>query len=38
LNVDDADTFMPRDFLNGFAVSGQEEIGDGLTAKTFLRT
>ena len=38
LNVDDADTFMPKDFLNGFAVSGQEEIGDGLTAKTFLRT
>jgi hypothetical protein len=29
---------MPKGFLNGFAVSGEEDIGDGLTAKTFLRT
>jgi dihydrofolate reductase len=37
LDVPDADTFMPRNFLDGFAVSNEEAIGDGLTARTFLR-
>ena len=37
LDVPDADTFMPKEFLDGFAVAGEEDIADGLIAKTFLR-
>ena len=37
LDVPDADTFMPKEFLDGFAVADEEDIGDGLIAKTFLR-
>lgn len=35
--VDDADVFMPKDFLNGFNEIEQQELGDALTARTFLR-
>lgn len=36
-NVDDADTFMPADFLAGFTEIGSEEIGEGLVARTYER-
>ena len=35
--VDDADVFMPENFLLGFSESNSEDIGDGLTAKTYDR-
>jgi dihydrofolate reductase len=35
--VEDADVFMPEDFLNGFNEVEQRELGDALTARTFLR-
>ena len=35
--VDDADVFMPENFLLGFSESTSEDIGDGLTAKTYDR-
>lgn len=37
LTVEDANTFMPKGFLEEFAVSDEQEIGDGLKVKTFLR-
>ena len=37
LTVDDADTFMPTDFLDGFTIAGEDDIGDGLRVKTYLR-
>lgn len=37
LTIDDADTFMPANFLDGFACSGEEDLGDGLKVRTFLR-
>ena len=38
VSVDDADTFMPRNFLDSYEFSEEHAIGDGLTAKTFLRS
>lgn len=38
LSVDDADVFMPQNFLDGFECSDTENIGEGLTVKYFLRT
>lgn len=37
LNVDDADTFMPTDFLDGFELAETTDIGDGLIVKTLHR-
>jgi len=36
--VEGADAFMPEDFLDGFAVSGSEDLGDGLIVKTYTRS
>lgn len=33
----DADTFMPRDFLDGFEVSETRDLGEGLIARTLCR-
>lgn len=35
--VDDADTFMPEDFLENFTIDETEELGEDLVVKTFLR-
>jgi dihydrofolate reductase len=35
--VEGADTFMPRDFLDGFECVEQKGLGDGLIVKTFQR-
>lgn len=35
--IDDADVFMPRDFLDGFVLKKRKEIGDGLIVDTFDR-
>ena len=35
--VEDADVFMPEDYLSGFTESDAREIGDGLVVKTFRR-
>jgi dihydrofolate reductase len=37
LNVDDADVFMPNDFLDGFDSVERREIGDGLIVETLRR-
>ena len=37
LTVDDADVFMPSYFLDGFACTDEEGLGDGLKVRTFLR-
>lgn len=37
VSVDDADTFMPRDFLKGFRVTDEMELADGLKVKVFER-
>ncbi|HVF50029.1 MAG TPA: dihydrofolate reductase [Pyrinomonadaceae bacterium] len=37
LTVEDADTFMPADFLRGFALRDTEEIGDDLKVSTYER-
>lgn len=37
LVVEDADTFMPRDFLDGFRVEDKVHLGDGLRVKIFQR-
>ncbi|MEZ5345624.1 MAG: dihydrofolate reductase [Pyrinomonadaceae bacterium] len=37
LEVDDADVFMPDDFLDGFTESDSEEIDRGLFVKTYRR-
>ena len=34
-NIENADTFMPRDFLAGFVESKVQELGDGLRVKVF---
>lgn len=36
--IKDADTFMPSDFLAGFAESSKQTVGDGLTVKTYERS
>ena len=35
--VEDADVFMPRDFLEGFDENERSELGEGLTVRTFRR-
>jgi dihydrofolate reductase len=35
--IDDADVFMPVQFLDDFELSGSKEIGDGLIVETFDR-
>lgn len=35
--VEDADVFMPRDFIDGFDESERRELGEGLTVRTFRR-
>ena len=35
--VADADTFMPRDFLDGFDVIKKKDLGDGLVVETLCR-
>ena len=37
LNVEDADTFMPTDFLDGFVLDETRDIGEGLTVKILHR-
>lgn len=37
LTVEDADTFMPRDFLDGFESSDNIDLGDGLRVKVYVR-
>ena len=37
IEVEDADAFMPEDFLDGFEEGGTEDLGDGLIVKTFRR-
>jgi len=37
IEVEDADTFMPRDFLAAFEEQDARDLGDGLRVKTFQR-
>jgi dihydrofolate reductase len=37
ITVEDADTFMPRDFLDGFEERDTIDLGDGLIVKVFQR-
>jgi dihydrofolate reductase len=37
LAVDDADTFMPTDFVDGFSVESTRDLGEGLVVKTYVR-
>jgi hypothetical protein len=37
LTVDGADTFVPPNYLKGFAPTDRKEIYDGLTVSTYLR-
>ena len=37
LTVEDADVFMPEDFLKGFTLRKTEDLGDGLKVETFRR-
>ena len=37
ITVDDADTFMPRGFLDGFTPSDEIDLGDGLRVRVFQR-
>ncbi len=37
LTVDDADVFMPAEFLSGFEIVESREVGDSLTVETFRR-
>lgn len=37
IEVEDADTFMTRDFLDGFVERDQIDLGDGLRVKVFQR-
>lgn len=38
LTIDDADVYMPRDFLNGFELESTRELGEGLVVKSYHRT
>ncbi len=38
LDVQDADTFMPKDFLDGFEVGEAKELADNLRVKIYSRT
>jgi dihydrofolate reductase len=35
--IADADVFMPQDFLEGFSLTGEKDIGDGLKVEFFRR-
>ncbi|MBK7707764.1 MAG: dihydrofolate reductase [Acidobacteria bacterium] len=35
--VENADAFMPKDFLDGFALVDSEDLGDGLTVRVYER-
>ena|SRR5687768_1277295 len=37
IDVKDADTFMPRDFLDGFRLSDEVDLGEDLRVKVFQR-
>ena len=37
ITVDDADVFMPVDFLEGYEIVESREVGDSLTVETFRR-
>jgi dihydrofolate reductase len=37
ISVDDADTFMPHEFLNGFELSETKQIGEELEVKILHR-
>jgi dihydrofolate reductase len=37
ITVDDADTFMPEDFLDRFQITDEVDVGDGLMVKVFQR-
>ena len=37
IDVENADTFMPRDFLNGFELCDETDLGDGLRVRVFQR-
>lgn len=37
VEVEDADTFMPRDFLKEFELVGTRDLGDGITVKNLRR-
>jgi dihydrofolate reductase len=37
VTVEDADVFMPDDFLDGFEIVESREVGDSLTVETFRR-
>jgi dihydrofolate reductase len=37
IDVEDADTFMPRDFLDGFAATEETDLGDGLRVTAYNR-
>jgi dihydrofolate reductase len=37
MTVDDADTFMPPDFLAGFDLESKRDIGDGLLVSSYTR-
>ena len=37
IEVEDADVFMPRDFLDGFIESDRIDLGEGLVVKVFQR-
>ena len=37
VTVEDADTFMPLDFLDGFEMTDETDLGDGLRVKVFRR-
>jgi len=37
ITVEGADTFMPRDFLDGFELYDSTDLGEGLHVKVFLR-
>lgn len=38
LTVEDADTFMPNDFLEGFEESGSQSLGNDLTVRTYRKS
>lgn len=35
--IEDADTFMPEDFLDGFELDGEKNLGEGLNVKIYSR-
>jgi len=37
LTVDGADTFVPKNYLVGFVLTDEEDIGDGLTVHKYVR-